>query len=167
MFIEQWARYPEVPDLPTRVHLAADLHAREILHCLLVNGMRSNILQSLCAFKFSHAFKRDNGNVHRAASKVIVPKSREARGSLCNVLLSGDLPIQGCHVELCFTSELTNMQSNSPLTFEMVKAMPSLSGKLALAQTKCSSSSNSSLLVVPKKAAAFKRSSKSADSMTG
>ena len=32
--------------------------------------------------------KRDNGNVHRAAAKVIVSKSRAARGSVCNVLLS-------------------------------------------------------------------------------
>ena len=30
----------------------------------------------------------DNGNVHRAAAKVIVSKSRAARGSVCNVLLS-------------------------------------------------------------------------------
>ena len=33
-------------------------------------------------------FKRDNGNVHRAAVKIIVSKSRAARGSVCNVLLS-------------------------------------------------------------------------------
>ena len=31
---------------------------------------------------------RDNGNVHRAAVKIIVSKSRAARGSACNVLLS-------------------------------------------------------------------------------
>ena len=31
----------------------------------------------------------DNGNVHRAAAKIIVSKSRAARGSVCNVLLSG------------------------------------------------------------------------------
>ena len=30
----------------------------------------------------------DNGNVHRAAAKIIVSKSRAARGSVCNVLLS-------------------------------------------------------------------------------
>ena len=30
----------------------------------------------------------DNGNVHRAAAKTIVSKSRAARGSVCNVLLS-------------------------------------------------------------------------------
>ena len=30
----------------------------------------------------------DNVNVHRAAAKIIVPKSRAARGSVCNVLLS-------------------------------------------------------------------------------
>ena len=34
--------------------------------------------------------KADNGNVHRAAAKIIVSKSRAARGSVCNVLLSGD-----------------------------------------------------------------------------
>ena len=32
----------------------------------------------------------DNVNVHRAAAKVIVSKSRAARGSVCNVLLFGD-----------------------------------------------------------------------------
>ena len=32
-------------------------------------------------------FRRDNGNVHRAAAKIIVSKSRAARGSVCNVLL--------------------------------------------------------------------------------
>ena len=35
------------------------------------------------------AIKRNNGNVHRAAAKIIVSKSRAARGSVCNVLLSG------------------------------------------------------------------------------
>ena len=34
------------------------------------------------------ALKRDNGNVHRAAANIIVSKSRAARGSVCNVLLS-------------------------------------------------------------------------------
>ena len=32
--------------------------------------------------------ERDNVNVHRAAAKIIVFKSRAARGSVCNVLLS-------------------------------------------------------------------------------
>ena len=32
-------------------------------------------------------FKRDNVNVHRAAAKIFVSKSRAARGSVCNVLL--------------------------------------------------------------------------------
>ena len=32
--------------------------------------------------------ERDNGNVHRAAAKINVSKSRAARGSVCNVLLS-------------------------------------------------------------------------------
>ena len=32
--------------------------------------------------------ERDNGNVHRAAANIIVSKSRAARGSVCNVLLS-------------------------------------------------------------------------------
>ena len=31
----------------------------------------------------------DNVNVHRAAAKTIVSKSRAARGSVCNALLSG------------------------------------------------------------------------------
>ena len=38
-------------------------------------------------------FKRDNGNVHRAAAKIIVSKSRAARGSVCNVLLSRDYSV--------------------------------------------------------------------------
>ena len=33
-------------------------------------------------------FKPNNGNDHRAAAKDVVPKSRAARGSVCNVLLS-------------------------------------------------------------------------------
>ena len=32
--------------------------------------------------------KWDNGNVHRAAAKIIVSKDRAARGSVCNALLS-------------------------------------------------------------------------------
>ena len=42
----------------------------------------------ILSFKESFLFKRDNGNVHRAAAKIIVSKSRAARGSVCNVLLS-------------------------------------------------------------------------------
>ena len=38
-------------------------------------------------------FKRDNGNVHRAAAKIIVSKSRAARGSVCIVLLSREVSI--------------------------------------------------------------------------
>ena len=39
--------------------------------------------------KFSIATaEAHNGNVHRAAAKIIVSKSRAARGSVCNVLLS-------------------------------------------------------------------------------
>ena len=45
--------------------------------------------------------RHDNVRVHRAAANIIVSKSRAARGSVCNVLLSGDLPIQGCHVAIC------------------------------------------------------------------
>ena len=36
------------------------------------------------------SYERDNVNVHRAAAKIIVSKSRAARGSVCNVLLSRD-----------------------------------------------------------------------------
>ena len=32
--------------------------------------------------------KPNNGNVHRAAAKIKASKSRAARGSVCNVLLS-------------------------------------------------------------------------------
>ena len=41
-------------------------------------------------FGFS-LFKPDNGNVHRAAANIIVSKSRAARGSVCNVLLSAEI----------------------------------------------------------------------------
>ena len=37
---------------------------------------------------FTMMLARDNVNVHRAAAKTIVSKSRAARGSVCNVLLS-------------------------------------------------------------------------------
>ena len=33
------------------------------------------------------SFQSNNGNVHRAAAKIIVFKSRAARGSVCNVLI--------------------------------------------------------------------------------
>ena len=36
----------------------------------------------------------DNVNVHRAAAKIIVSKSRAARGSVCNVLLSRQLSVR-------------------------------------------------------------------------
>ena len=42
--------------------------------------------------------ERDNVNVHRAAAKTIVSKSRAARGSACNVLLSRVLRITYCTV---------------------------------------------------------------------
>ena len=43
--------------------------------------------------------KRNNGNVHRAAANIIVSKSRAARGSVCNVLLSTDWWGQFCFQE--------------------------------------------------------------------
>ena len=42
-------------------------------------------------------FKRDNVNVHRAAANIIVSKSRAARGSVCNVLLSRGYDCYGDH----------------------------------------------------------------------
>ena len=42
-----------------------------------------------CAIRRFFIQQRYNGNVHRAAAKIIVSKSRAARGSVCNVLLSG------------------------------------------------------------------------------
>ena len=54
----------------------------------------------------SNLFKRDNGRDHRAAAIDIVFKSRAARGSVCNVLLSVAIPASerllvglhtGCH----------------------------------------------------------------------
>ena len=43
-------------------------------------------------------FKRDNGDVHRAAANIIVSKSRAARGSVCNVLLSRVIRTTYCTV---------------------------------------------------------------------
>ena len=40
-------------------------------------------------------YRRDNGNDHRAAAKIIVSKSRAARGSVFIVLLCRDLKVQG------------------------------------------------------------------------
>ena len=48
----------------------------------------------------------DNVNVHRAAAKIIVFKSRAARGSVCNVLLCRDLYYRGmpsASVHVAFT----------------------------------------------------------------
>ena len=43
--------------------------------------------------------KRDNGNVHRAAANINASKSRAARGSVCNVLLSAVQPsVVGIHL---------------------------------------------------------------------
>ena len=42
--------------------------------------------------------RRDNVNVHRAAAKIIVSKSRAARGSVCNVLLSREATIADASV---------------------------------------------------------------------
>ena len=39
-------------------------------------------------FESSFIVRRHNVNVHRAAAKIMVSKSRAARGSVCNVLLS-------------------------------------------------------------------------------
>ena len=47
------------------------------------------ILGSLFKAIGQYLVESDNGNVHRAAANIIVSKSRAARGSVCNVLLSG------------------------------------------------------------------------------
>ena len=47
----------------------------------------------------------DNVNVHRAAAKIIVSKSRAARGSVCNVLLSGALNSNAKHARTTSTAE--------------------------------------------------------------
>ena len=48
--------------------------------------------------------RRHNGNVHRAAAKIIVSKSRAARGSVCNVLLSDGF----CQVFVFRTATVSN-----------------------------------------------------------
>ena len=45
-------------------------------------------LQPRAAIQERRFARHDNGNVHRAAANIIVSKSRAARGSVCNVLLS-------------------------------------------------------------------------------
>jgi hypothetical protein len=44
-------------------------------------------------FVLLNFLESDNGNVHRAAANIIVSKSRAARGSVCNVLLSDGLSV--------------------------------------------------------------------------
>ena len=44
--------------------------------------------EALCKRELNGHFEGDNGNVHRAAANIIVSKSRAARGSVYNVLLS-------------------------------------------------------------------------------
>ena len=60
-----------------------------------INAVINSIARSENRLKFrisstpnSVPLKADNVNVHRAAAKVIVSKSRAARGSVCNELLS-------------------------------------------------------------------------------
>ena len=47
-------------------------------------------MKLVAGFEFS---EQDDGSVHRAAANIIVSKSRAARGSVCNVLLSRGLPL--------------------------------------------------------------------------
>ena len=47
------------------------------------------------------ALKRDNVNVHRAAARIIVFKSRAARGSVCNVLLCGVAMFFASKLDVC------------------------------------------------------------------
>ena len=49
---------------------------------------RASVIVFMNSTVFKGFSKLDNGNVHRAAAKIIVSKSRAARGSVCNVLLS-------------------------------------------------------------------------------
>ena len=52
------------------------------------------LLQKVGCVLLPHLIERDNGNVHRAAANIIVSKSRAARGSVCNVLLSDVLCVR-------------------------------------------------------------------------
>ena len=48
---------------------------------------RERVENFIISLQVAEMIEPDNGNVHRAAAKVIVSKSRAARGSVCNVLL--------------------------------------------------------------------------------
>ena len=79
-----------------------------ILRCDSEIALRTSLHHALP--QLSH----DNGNVHRAAAKIIVSKSRAARGSVCNVLLSpvlytasilaGELPLGDLRVSVSHAS---------------------------------------------------------------
>ena len=61
----------------------------------------------------------DNGNVHRAAAKIIVSKSRAARGSACNVLLSTVAQSVGEHV--ISVSDVTTLEALYLLALQLRK----------------------------------------------
>ena len=71
-------------------------------------GLVSNeilILSSADGVLYETSFKRHNGNVHRAASNIIVSKSRAARDSVCStpdmgVILWGVSPLYIVSVSL-------------------------------------------------------------------
>ena len=81
-----------IPKFISPTRLVQVLIAPCSLSCKLYAKISSIVLQKLKldlgAVERSLWFRRDNGNVHRAAAKIIVSKSRAALGSVCNVLLS-------------------------------------------------------------------------------
>ena len=75
------------PATPTTRH--ATVHAAEPDFASFVSpNCCPSVPVSIMSINVARNTKRDNGNVHRAAAKIIVSKSRAARGSVCNVLLS-------------------------------------------------------------------------------
>ena len=76
-------------------------------------AMTSASVESLKFIGFS---ERDNGNVHRAAAKIIVSKSRATRGSVCNVLLSTALSSFQC----CFGLRVSSAKPAAVINAETI-----------------------------------------------
>ena len=74
-----------------RAHVAHPAKTVEPNHCVTMWAIRLICWPVRCGFQNvgpTVEFKRDNINVHRAAANIIVSKSRAARDSVCNALLS-------------------------------------------------------------------------------
>ena len=78
--------------------------------------------------EFVHSLKWDNVNVHRAAAKIIVSKSRAARGFVRNALLSGRLGLIGRSIRssvsivTCYPASFSSPRFDVIHHFQIVRA---------------------------------------------